>query len=210
MSRFLVNLNKQQEQAVMHDNGPLAIIASAGSGKTRVITHKIAYLVEERKYSPFRILAVTFTNKASREMQNRIIEMLGEEQGSKVKILTYHSMCVRILREEIHHFEGFPSKFNILDNADQRQILSGIYKRLSISPKTHTYNSLIDFISNAKSDQVRPETFIANAKSDTDKLFGQIYKAYVAETDHIKALDFDDLLLFTNRLFKENPKIANK
>lgn len=209
MNRFLVDLNKQQELAVVHDNGPLAIIASAGSGKTRVITHKIAYLIEEKQYSPYRILAVTFTNKAAREMQERIISMIGET-GSKVKIMTYHSLCVRILREEISYFDGYDSKFNILDNTDQKQILSTIYKRFSISPKTHTYGSMIEFISHAKSDQTTPDIILANAKTDADKLFGQIYKEYVAETLRLRSLDFDDLLLFVNRLFKEQPEIAKK
>ena len=209
MSRFLVDLNKQQEMAVIHDNGPLAIIASAGSGKTRVITHKIAYLIEEKQYKPYRILAVTFTNKAAKEMKERIAKMIGEE-GEDVKIQTYHSLCVRILREEISYFEGYQSRFNILDPADQRQILSGIYKKLGITSKTHTYNSSIDFISNAKSDMLEPDALIEDAKTDTDRLMANIYKEYLFETARVKSLDFDDLLLFVHKLFKERPDIAKK
>lgn len=209
MSKFLVNLNKQQELAVIHDNGPLAIIASAGSGKTRVITHKIAYLIEEKQYKPYRILAVTFTNKAAKEMKERIISMIGEV-GEDVKILTYHSMCVRILREEIQYFDGYEKKFNILDPADQRQILSGIYRKLGISSKTLSYTSAIDFISHAKNDMLNPEVMIDEAKSDTDKFMATIYRDYVLETARVRALDFDDLLLFVHKLFKEQPEVAKK
>lgn len=207
---ILDKLNEQQKKAVMHDNGPLAIIASAGSGKTRVITHKIAYLIEEKQYKPYRILAVTFTNKAAKEMQNRVIDMIGPENGEQVKLFTYHSLCARILREEISQLDGFTSNFNILDPADQRQILAGIYKKLAISPKTHTYGALIEFISHAKSDQIEPETFIKNAKTDTERLFAQIYRDYVLETNRLKSLDFDDLLLFVNKIFKQHPEVAQK
>lgn len=208
MDFILEGLNKNQRKAVEATKGPVAIIAGAGSGKTRTITHKIAHLMKNHEINPERILAVTFTNKAAREMNQRLIEMVGEE-AIDMSISTYHSLGARILRSEIHRI-GYPNRFNILDNIDQKILLSPIYKKYDLSSKTHSYSSVISYISDCKVKGQTPEVEINNAKKDTEKILANIYRDYQEKITSIKALDFDDLLLFAHKILKENSDVAKK
>ncbi|NQZ65603.1 MAG: UvrD-helicase domain-containing protein [Mycoplasmatales bacterium] len=208
MKDYLENLNKNQTKAVLITTGPLAIIAGAGSGKTKTITHKISYLINEKKINQRRILAVTFTNKAATEMKERLEGMI-EEKAEPITISTYHSLGARILRQEISAL-GYPKNFNILDNIDQKLILSPLYKKYGLSPKTHSYNSVISYISKNKILGISPETMAEDAKKDNDKIIANIYKDYSDQIRKIKSVDFDDLLILVHKIFKENPKIAKK
>ncbi len=208
MSELISSLNTQQKAAVLHTEGPLAVIAGAGSGKTRMLTHKIAYLINEIKASPSKILAVTFTNKAANEMKERVIELIGKN-GEDAQISTYHSFAVRILREEIEVL-GYPSNFNILDDIDQKMILKPIYKTLNLSSKTMSPRIVLENISKFKMNGTSPEEALEQAKSDTDKALAKMYKGYMKQKEQIRSLDFDDLLLFVHKIFNEHPEIAQK
>ena len=206
---ILNKLNNKQKEAVVYNDGPLAIIAGAGSGKTRTLTHKIAYLILSGQVEPSRILAVTFTNKAANEMKERVVKLVGKV-GESVKIYTYHSLCARILREDITHFEGYTKKFNIIDNIDQNQILRPGYKKLALSPRGLSYASVIDYISKNKNKGIEPETLLKDSKTDTETALANLYKYYLEETLRSKSLDFDDLLIFVKRLFDENEEVTKK
>ncbi|WKX02479.1 ATP-dependent helicase [Candidatus Mycoplasma mahonii] len=208
MSELINGLNEQQKNAVLHTEGPLSIVAGAGSGKTMTITHKLAYLINEKNIDPWKILAVTFTNKAANEMKERVIKLVGEE-ANKSNISTYHSMCVKILRQEIGFF-GYPSNFNILDTVDQRQILSPLYKKVNLSPKIISYNQMIAFISRNKILLNKPEDLLDASDGDAEKIMAGIYRDYEIKTKEYKSLDFDDLLLFVFRVFQESPEAREK
>lgn len=208
MINELRKLNEQQLNAVTYNDGNLVIVAAAGSGKTRVITHKIAYQIKQLNIPAWKILAVTFTNKAANEMRTRLASM-DVPDFEKVTIVTYHALCAKILRSEISHF-GFPSTFSILDNTDQRQLLSAVYKSLDISIKTQSYSQAIDYISRTKNMHIEPAVAVDNAKNDNERFLALTYKKYCEETFRLKTLDFDDLLIFVWKLFNERPDIANK
>ncbi|TCG11524.1 ATP-dependent helicase [Mycoplasma marinum] len=209
MSKIIEGLNDGQKKAVQHTKGPLRLLAGAGSGKTRVLTHKIAYLVEEKGIRPEKILAVTFTNKAAGEMKERVAAIIGEDKAKKSLLSTYHSMCVRILRQDIQVL-GYPRNFNIIDTIDQRQVLKPIYKKYNISSKTMPYSHMLDYISKAKSALEEPEELISLAETEGDKYKALIYKGYRDQTIKSKSLDFDDLLIFVYKLFKDHESVANK
>ena len=208
MKNFLENLNTNQKAAVLHTEGAVAIIAGAGSGKTRTITKKIAYLIKNIGVLPGKILGITFTNKAANEMKERVEQEL-EEKIKYLTISTYHSLCARILRQEIEYF-NYPSNFNIVDNLDQKQILSRIYKVYSLSPKSISYNAMIDFISKNKMRKVNVDELIDQSFSDAEKLKSRIMKDYQNELFKSKSLDFNDLLLFVEKLFSENEQVCQK
>jgi len=205
---LLNGLNQQQKQAVVTTNRHLRIVAGAGSGKTRVITTRIAYLIEELGVAPYRILAITFTNKAANEMKVRVENLL-QVQRSGVMISTIHSLCVRILREEIRYFK-YPRNFVILDSDDQKSILREIYKKLNVDIKTLSYAQALGYISNNKC------AFISASKAETmtsyefEKLMASVYKEYEKKLNDMQSLDFDDLLIFVYRLFKENIEVREK
>ncbi len=208
MSKFTTGLNPQQKKAVLHSKGPLSIIAGAGSGKTRTLTHKLAHLIDVEKIDAYKILAVTFTNKAAKEMNARVKELIGpKSEGSTIS--TYHSLCVRILRQEIEFF-GYPSRFNILDVPDQKQILYPIYRKYDLSPRTLSYSAMIAYISKNKMLLNEPHVLIETAEKDTDKFMAKVYGDYMEATRKSKSLDFDDLLVFVHKLFKENKVAAKK
>ncbi len=209
MIDILNGLNDNQKKAVMHTKGPLRLLAGAGSGKTRVLTHKIAYLIENKKIDPSKILAVTFTNKAAGEMKDRVANIIGEKAAHSALLSTYHSMCVRILRQDITSL-GYPRNFIIIDNIDQRQILKPIYSKYNVSSKTMPYSHMIDYISKAKSDLIEPEQLIESAETEGDKFQALIYQDYKASTYISKSLDFDDLLIFVYKLFLKDEKVAQK
>ncbi|MCK5945741.1 MAG: UvrD-helicase domain-containing protein [Mycoplasmataceae bacterium] len=207
-NELIDELNKEQKAAVLHNKGPLAIIAGAGTGKTRTITRKIAYLIKNKKMTPENILAVTFSNKAANEMRERVFNLVGE-QANLAQISTYHAFCVKVLREEIAFFD-YPRKFNILDDIDQKQILRPIYKKFGISPHTFSYKETTSFISKMKMTKKSPEEVLESASNDNERIKAKLYLGYVAETKRIKSLDFDDLLIFVHTLFNKDAKIAKK
>ncbi|MCK5807166.1 MAG: UvrD-helicase domain-containing protein, partial [Mycoplasmataceae bacterium] len=208
MSKFLDKLNKEQKRAAKNTKGPLAIIAGAGSGKTRTIAHKISYMIEEVGVPAYRMLALTFTNKAAEEMRDRLELMIGEK-AKKTTTTTFHSLCARILKIE-HKTANLPQNFNILDNIDQRAILSPIYKKYDLSPKTHSYNSTISYISKNKMSGNAPDYLIDKSVSDSDKIIASIYRDYQETVKRIKSVDFDDLLLLTLKLFNDHKDCAQK
>ena len=203
------SLNDKQKEAVIDDSKHLRIIAGAGSGKTRVLTMRIAYLIEQKHINPKNVLAITFTNKAANEMKNRISEMLGEA-GDGAFISTIHSLCVRILKEEIGVF-GYPKNFTIVDGDDQKTILKEAYKEFNIDKKDLSYGSALDYIANCKYEELSYEKAMEQAygeKKLVDK--ANVYKYYDERLKSLYALDFDDLILFTVRLFKLHKDILKK
>ena len=203
------SLNDKQKEAVIDESKHLRIIAGAGSGKTRVLTMRIAYLIEQKHINPKNVLAITFTNKAANEMKNRISEMLGEA-GYGAFISTIHSLCVRILKEEIGVF-GYPKNFTIVDADDQKTILKEAYKEFNIDKKDLSYGSALDYIANCKYEELSYEKAMDQAygeKKLVDK--ANVYKYYDERLKSLYALDFDDLILFTVRLFKLHKDILKK
>ena len=203
------SLNDKQKEAVIDESKHLRIIAGAGSGKTRVLTMRIAYLIEQKHINPKNVLAITFTNKAANEMKNRISEMLGEA-GDGAFISTIHSLCVRILKEEIGVF-GYPRNFTIVDGDDQKTILKEAYKEFNIDKKDLSYGSALDYIANCKYEELSYEKAMDQAygeKKLVDK--ANVYKYYDERLKSLYALDFDDLILFTVRLFKLHKDILKK
>lgn len=206
---YLASLNPQQKEAVTYTNGHIRIIAGAGSGKTRVVTTRIAYLIEELGIAPFRILAITFTNKAANEMKERVSSILGDEAGG-IFVSTIHSFCVRLLREDIH-LMGYPRNFTIVDSDDQKSILREAYKQYGLEVKTYSYASVLAYISNCKSAQIKPDAALAIANEYTSEAVkAQVYDYYQKRLEAMYALDFDDLLLFAYELLKTNKEVRKK
>lgn len=202
-------LNENQKMAVTDESSHLRIIAGAGSGKTRVLTMRIAYLIEKKGVKPYNILAITFTNKAAREMKNRINEMLSDA-GTGCWISTIHSLCMRILSEDIQAL-NYPKNFTVVDADDQRQILKEAYKEIGIDKKEYSYGSVLDYIANNKYMNVTPEKAMELTYGEI-KLINKAkaYDYYDRRLKQLYALDFDDLILFTTRLFKQYPSILEK
>ncbi|MDD3138338.1 MAG: UvrD-helicase domain-containing protein, partial [Lachnospiraceae bacterium] len=196
-------LNQEQKRAVLHDKGPLLILAGAGSGKTRVLTHRISYLIEERGVNPWNILAITFTNKAAKEMRERVDKIVGF--GSEdIWVSTFHSTCVRILRRFIDTI-GYSRSFTIYDTDDQKTLMREICKYLNIDTKKTNERSILSIISKAKDELISPEEFERTAQSDFVKSrYAQVYKEYQKRLRANNALDFDDLIYKTVELFQTN------
>ncbi len=196
-------LNPEQKRAVLHDKGPLLILAGAGSGKTRVLTHRIAYLIEERGVNPYNILAITFTNKAAREMRERVDKIVG--YGSEyIWVSTFHSTCVRILRRYIDTI-GFSRSFTIYDTDDQKTLMKEICKYLNIDTKKTNERAILSVISKAKDELISPEEFAINAGRDLmQNRYAQAYAEYQKRLRQSNALDFDDLIYKTVELFQMN------
>ena len=202
------NLNPQQKEAVCHTEGPLLILAGAGSGKTRVLTHRIAYLIEEKGVNPWNIMAITFTNKAAEEMRERVDKIVGFGSES-IWVTTFHSTCVRILRRYIDRL-GFDNRFTIYDTDDQKTVIKDICKRLNIDTKIYKERALMAQISHAKDQMVTPEEFELNYRADYQKqAVIQVYKEYQAQLRKNNALDFDDLIMKTVELFQCNPDVLD-
>lgn len=199
-------LNKEQLEAVLHKEGPLLILAGAGSGKTRVLTYRIAHLIEECGIQPWNILAITFTNKAAGEMRERVNQMVGFGAES-IWVSTFHSTCVRILRRHIDCI-GYETNFTIYDTDDTKTVIKDVCKRLTIDTKIYRENSLRAAISNAKNEMITPEEFKAAASGDLAlETTAKVYAAYQAQLKKNNALDFDDLLLKTVELFRSAPQV---
>jgi len=204
MHPLLNGMNDRQAEAVQTTEGPLLIMAGAGSGKTRVLTHRIAYLIDEKMVNPWNILAITFTNKAAREMRERAEKLKTEAQDCL--IATFHSMCVRILRREADHI-GYNRNFTIVDPGEQRTLMKRILKNLNLDPKKWNERAILGTISNAKNDLI-DEVAYANLAGDMyTEIVAKCYTAYQKELRQSEAMDFDDLIMLTLRLFDQNPDV---
>lgn len=206
MQNILEGLNEKQYEAVINTEGPSLVIAGAGSGKTKVLTHKISYLMGEKKISPWNILAITFTNKAANEMKQRVEDLVGDV-AKNMWIGTFHSICVRILRKYIDRL-GFENSFVIFDTSDQKTLIKECLKNLEIDDKMFTERSMQFEISNAKNEMLEPEEYMARAMGDFRKeKIGQIYSLYQKRLKENNAIDFDDIINFTIKILMENPDI---
>ena len=194
-------LNEQQREAVFHTEGPLLILAGAGSGKTRVLTHRIAYLIEEQQVNPWNILAITFTNKAAGEMRERVDKLVGYGSES-IWVSTFHSMCVRILRRHIDLL-GYDTNFTIYDSDDQKTLMREVCKLLQVDTKMFRERALLSEISKAKDELVTPQEYRMRAEGDySRKKIAEVYEEYEKQLRSNNALDFDDLLFKTVQLFQ--------
>ncbi|MDO4602557.1 MAG: DNA helicase PcrA [Eubacteriales bacterium] len=199
-------LNPPQKEAVFHTEGPLLILAGAGSGKTRVLTHRIVCLMEEKGVNPWNILAITFTNKAAQEMRERVDKLVGMGAES-IWVSTFHSACVRILRRHID-FLGFDNHFAIYDTEDQKTVIKEVCRRLNIDTKIYKERALMAKISHAKDELISPEEMELNAGGDfNEKRIASVYKEYQATLRKNNALDFDDLIVKTVELFQNYPNV---
>ena len=198
-------LNKEQKEAVLKTEGPLLILAGAGSGKTKVLTTKIAYLIEECGISPYNILAITFTNKAAREMKDRVFSMIGNK-AKNAQISTFHSFGVRILTEYFE-FLGYDKNFVIMDSDDSLSIIKKILKNKGLDPKSYSPNGIRNKISNCKNDMISCTDYEKYALGDYEQVVLEVYKEYEKTLKENNAVDFDDLLLLPIKLFKENKQV---
>ena len=204
MNPLLNGMNDKQSEAVQTTEGPLLIMAGAGSGKTRVLTHRIAYLIDEKMVNPWNILAITFTNKAAREMRERAMAL--NPATSETLIATFHSMCVRILRREADHI-GYNRNFTIVDPGEQRTLMKRILKNLNLDPKKWNERAILGTISNAKNDLLDEVAYEHQAGDMYTQIVAKCYKAYQEELRRSEAMDFDDLIMMTLRLFDKNPDV---
>jgi DNA helicase-2/ATP-dependent DNA helicase PcrA len=201
-------LNPQQIKAVKSTEKPLLVIAGAGSGKTRVLTYRIAYLIKNKGVDPFHILAITFTNKAAREMKRRVIELVGRI-GEYMWVSTFHSFCARLLRYEIHHL-GISRSYVIYDADDSVSLVSNVEKELDIDIRRFPPKAVISVISDAKNKLIDYEAFSKNAADYFEKIVARIYRLYQEKLFKANALDFDDLLMFTVNIFNLFPEVKKK
>ena len=212
---FLAGMNPQQAQAVAHTEGPLLILAGAGSGKTRVITHRIGHLIKTKGVYPSSILAVTFTNKASKEMRDRVAKLLQESDFNRLpRLSTFHSFCVRTLRRDGSRLAdirpNFTTTFNIYDDDDQLSLMKAIYKNLGLDEKFMQFRAAMSRISTAKSAKETPADFYKQTSDPRMSRLAVIYEQYEARLQQANALDFDDLLLETVRLFAYDTELRNR
>ena len=202
------SLNEKQYEAVCHTEGPLLILAGAGSGKTRVLTHRIAYLIEEKGVNPWNIMAITFTNKAAQEMRERVDKIVGFGAES-IWVATFHSSCVRILRRHIDML-GYDTNFSIYDSDDQKTLMRQVLKTLDLDPKLFKEKSMLAMISSAKDEMISPEEAMTSAGGDFRmQTEAKVYAEYQKKLKENNALDFDDLLVKTVELFENNPQILD-
>lgn len=201
---LLKGLNDMQKEAVQTTDGPLLIMAGAGSGKTRVLTHRVAYLIEEKDVNPWNVLAITFTNKAAREMRERVANLLGEV-ASEIWVSTFHALCVRILRQNIDQI-GYNRAFSIADPSEQKTLIKHILADLNYDPKKFDPRSVLGTISNAKNDLKTPLMYREAASTPYENVVADIYEEYQKRLKINQALDFDDLIMQTISLFEKNPE----
>lgn len=204
MSQLLDKMNPQQKEAILTTEGPLLVMAGAGSGKTRVLTHRIAYLMSEKQVSPYNILAITFTNKAAREMKERVEKLIGE-RGKDVWISTFHSMCVRILRRDIDLI-GYDLNFGILDDADQLSVIKTVMEDLNLDSKRQSPKYFLSQISNAKNELKTPSDL--NKEFENEDVI-RVYEKYQQTLFKNNRVDFDDLLMLTVHLFEKHPEVLS-
>jgi len=220
MDNLINSLNKKQVEAVTHFEGPLLVIAGAGSGKTRALTHRIAYLIKEKGISPWNILAVTFTNKAANEMKNRIVKLLRKDKLPPIRppayddpslptVGTFHSVCVRILRKHLHLLD-YENSFAIYDDTDQQILVKKIMEEMMIDPKKINPRAVLSHISNAKSQLLLPDDYGQYAHDYFSEKVAEIYPRYQTALKKNNALDFDDILMQTVLLFQTYPEILEE
>ncbi|WP_137597336.1 DNA helicase PcrA [Paucilactobacillus kaifaensis] len=196
-------MNDKQQEAVLYTEGPLLVMAGAGSGKTRVLTHRIAYLIEEKNVNPWNVLAITFTNKAAKEMRERVAKLLNE--GARdVWVSTFHALCVRVLRRDIEQI-GYNRAFTIADTGEQRTLIKRVCSDLNVDPKKFDPRALLSAISNAKNALQTPADYVKSASSPFEEVVAKVYRQYQEELQANQAVDFDDLIMLTIELFEKNP-----
>ncbi|HMC36372.1 MAG TPA: DNA helicase PcrA [Actinomycetota bacterium] len=205
-SPLLQGLNPVQREAVLHIEGPVLIVAGAGSGKTRALTHRIAYLIREKDVSPFQILAITFTNKAAQEMADRVEGLLGTRVAKGMWILTFHAACARILRREHNHL-GVPSHFSIYDEGDTERLIAMCLKQANVDPKRYPPRAVAALIGRAKDNLINPGEYERQASTHYEHTVARIYADYQSRLRSAGALDFDDIIMGTVRLFQEHPQV---
>ncbi|WP_405152236.1 DNA helicase PcrA [Sphaerisporangium sp. NBC_01403] len=203
---LLDGLNPQQRDAVVHAGSPLLIVAGAGSGKTRVLTHRIAYLLSERDVQPQEILAITFTNKAAREMKERVDKLIGP-RSKAMWVMTFHSACVRILRREAKRL-GFTSSFSIYDQADSQRLMAMVCRELDLDPKRYPPRSFSAQVSNLKNELIDYETAAEKAQTHLERTLAEAYRGYQRRLTEAGAMDFDDIIMLTVTLFQLFPEVA--
>src|SRR5256714_6966210 len=206
--RFLSGLNGPQRAAVTHAGSPLLIVAGAGSGKTRVLTHRIAYLLATGKAHPGQIIAITFTNKAAGEMKERVAHLVGN-RARLMWVTTFHSACVRILRAE-HEHAGLKSTFSIYDADDSRRLMQMVVRELDLDPKRYGARSMAAQVSNLKNELVDPESFASKASGPVERTLAEAYTLYQRRLAEAQALDFDDLIMTVVHLLQAFPAVAEK
>src|SRR5687768_8896416 len=202
---LLEGLNEPQRAAVVHEGAPLLVVAGAGSGKTRVLTRRIAWLISERKAHPGSILAITFTNKAAAEMKERVEELVGR-RARVMWVSTFHSACVRILRKEIDKV-GFKSNFSIYDAQDQKRLMSLVIRDLDLDPRRYQPGPVLHWVSNHKNELRDPEEVAADARNGIEETYAAAYTTYQRRLREANALDFDDLIMSTVHLFQAFPEV---
>jgi DNA helicase-2/ATP-dependent DNA helicase PcrA len=207
VAALLEGLNPQQRAAVVHEGGPLLIVAGAGSGKTRVLTHRVAYLLAERGATPGQILAITFTNKAAGEMKERVSALVGP-RARAMWVSTFHSMCVRLLRAEAKTV-GLKSSFSIYDADDSKRLMTMVGRDLDLDPKRYPARSLSAQVSNLKNELVTAQAWSESASNATDKVLAEVYTRYQQRLRDAHALDFDDLIMTTVSLLQQHPGVAD-
>ena len=206
MQNLIEGLNDKQKEAVLATEGPCLVIAGAGSGKTKVLTHKIAYLISEKNVKPYNILAITFTNKAASEMKQRVEKIVGDV-AQEMWMGTFHSICVRILRRFIDRI-GFDTSFLIFDTSDQKTVVKECLKALNIDDKTFSDRSVLSEISNAKNEMLTPKAYQAKYSGEFRKeKIGQVYELYQKRLRENNAIDFDDIINYTIDILSENPDV---
>jgi DNA helicase-2/ATP-dependent DNA helicase PcrA len=205
---LLDGLNPEQRAAVVHEGSPLLIVAGAGSGKTRVLTHRIAYLLGARDVAPHEILAITFTNKAAGEMAARVASLVGP-QAKAMWVMTFHSACVRILRREAKRF-GYPSSFSIYDQGDSQRLMAMVCRELELDAKQFPPKQMAGQVSNLKNELIDYETFAGTAQTVREKALAEAYGEYQRRLVAAGAMDFDDLIMVTVNLFQALPEVADQ
>jgi DNA helicase-2/ATP-dependent DNA helicase PcrA len=201
---LLAGLNPQQEAAVVHAGGPLLVIAGAGSGKTRVLTRRIAYLMARRRVAPYEILAITFTNKAAGEMKDRVAELVGPVARS-MWVSTFHSACVRLLRQEASRL-GYGNSFSIYDQADSLRLIAIVAKELHLDPKRYPLRQFQSIISNAKNELLGPADYVNATKNQFEEVVSEVYAIYQRRLQQANAMDFDDLIMKTVEVLQRFPE----
>ena len=201
---LLEGLNPQQQEAVVHAGGPLLVVAGAGSGKTRVLTRRIAYLMARREVKPFEILAITFTNKAAGEMKDRVTELVGPVAKS-MWVSTFHSACVRLLRQEAHRL-GYANTFSIYDSADSLRLITIVAKELNLDPKRYPARQFQSMISNAKNELLGPADYLEASSNQFEQIVADVYAIYQKRLQSANAMDFDDLILKTVQVLQRFPE----
>ena len=201
---LLVGLNPQQQKAVAHEGAPLLVVAGAGSGKTRVLTRRIAYLMAARSVKPYEILAITFTNKAAGEMKDRVTELVGPIAKS-MWVSTFHSACVRLLRQEIERL-GYSSTFSIYDSADSQKLISRVMETLNLDPKRYPPRQFQSLISNDKNELQTPYQYLSAAQNQFETIVADVYTMYEKRLKQANALDFDDLIMKTVQVLQQFPE----